>query len=117
MYSLSIDQITFSLSPLIILPLVGPSKKVVKVKTLFDSGSGSNWIARPLLNSLVYNKMDNLSLKVHTFGKSMNEEFQAVEVLIQFDDGNRLALKCLVIKEFMVHIVVPGIKDFILRGS
>ena len=55
-YRMGIEQMTFSLSPMIIVPLTGlDGQGVIKVKTLFDSGSGSDWIARPLLNLLKFN--------------------------------------------------------------
>ena len=115
---MGIEQMTFSLSPMIIVPLTGlDGQGVIKVKTLFDSGSGSDWIARPLLNLLKFNPRGETRLLVHAFGRSQMQTLQCVDVLIKFDDGRELAIICFVIEEFMVHIVAPGVKEFLIHNN
>ena len=102
---------TFSLSPMIIVPLVGLNDQAVRVKTLFDSGSGTDWIVEPLLKHLRHNLRGKTKVQVHAFAHSKVDTFQSVEVMIKFSDGHDMVLECLVIKNFMVHIVVKGIKS------
>ena len=41
-----------SISPTLIIPLLANNGKYFKVKTLLDSGSGTNWIVRKVLNQV-----------------------------------------------------------------
>ncbi len=41
-----------SISPTLIIPLLANNGRYFKVKTLLDSGSGTNWIVRNVLNQI-----------------------------------------------------------------
>ena len=67
---------TFSLSPMIITPLVGKDDQAVTVKTLLDSGSGTDWIAKDMLKMVRHNMRGPTKLKVHAFEHSKSRVFE-----------------------------------------
>ena len=67
---------------MIIVPLVGLDNQAIRVKTLFDSGSGTDWIAEPLLKNLKHNFRGKTKVQVHAFAHSKVDTFQSVEVMI-----------------------------------
>ena len=73
-------QADISLSPTIILPLLTNDNNVYKVRTLMDPGSGTNWIAKDLLNKIEFTIVGSEVLEVVTFDNIVKQKFQLVEI-------------------------------------
>ena len=71
----------FSFSPTLIVPLITDESNVYKVRTLLDSGSGTNWICEKLLPFLKYVKLGEQKLNVLTFNGVRKGRFQLVECI------------------------------------
>ena len=69
-----------SLSPTIVMPLLTTNNKPYTIRTLLDSGSMTNWIAKELLNKVKYTSKGHTLLEVFTMTGKMQKRFQLVEV-------------------------------------
>ena len=56
-----------ALTPTIILPLVSSNDEGYTVRTLLDSGSESNWIAKEVLKYIKHTKLSAIRLRVRHF--------------------------------------------------
>ena len=99
-----------SLSPTIVIPLLTSQKKPYKVRTLLDSGSMTNWIAKELLDKLEYTVKGHTLLEVFTMTGKTQKRFQLVEVYYSHDDQED-NLMCYVHDEFTQHITVKGLPE------
>ena len=116
-----------SLTPVVIVPLVSNSEgKNYNVRTLLDSGSESNWVARDILKEIAYTKIDSITLKVQHFDGVKIQKFDLVQIYISRKDKwspkrpsfkgiKRVSetLDCLVYDSFFHHRIVHGIKTFV----
>ena len=75
-----------SLTPTVIVPLIGNSNISYKVRTLLDSGSESNWIARDVLKFIKHTKLNTIRLKVRHFNGVTPKKFDLVQVYINRTD-------------------------------
>ena len=105
-----------SLSPTIVIPLLTSQKKPYKVRTLLDSGSMTNWIAKELLDMLDYTVKGHTLLEVFTMTGKIQKRFQLVEVYYSHDDQED-NLMCYVHDEFTQHITVKGLPEYIKGNS
>ena len=108
-----------SLSPTIVFPLVNnTSNSIFKVRTLLDPGSGTNWIAKEVLDKVLYSIVGNEILEVITFNNTVKKKFELVEVYYEDVEEQLVqSLRCYVIKNFTRHIAVRGMVDFIRNNS
>ena len=116
-----------SLTPVVIVPLVSNREgELYNVRTLLDSGSESNWVARDVLKEIAFTKIDSITLKVQHFDGFKIQKFDLVQIYIgrkdtwspkraSFKDINRVSetLDCLVYDSFFHHRRVHGIKTFV----
>ena len=109
-----------------IVPLISFNNVSFKVRTLLDSGSESNWIARDILKFIKHTKLDTIRLKVRHFNGVTPKRFDLVQIYIKRSDKwkpDRKSLKdisnvydtldCLVYEGFFHHRLVHGLKFFI----
>ena len=108
-----------SLSPKIVFPLVNnTSNSIFKVRILLDPGSGTNWIAKEVLDKVLYSIVGNEILEVITFNNTVKKKFELVEVYYEDVEEQLVqSLRCYVIKNFTRHIAVRGMVDFIRNNS
>ena len=75
-----------SLTPTVIVPLISGNNDSYKVRTLLDSGSESNWIARDVLKFIKHTKLDSIRLKVRHFSGVTPKRFDLVQIYIKRTD-------------------------------
>ena len=73
-------------TPTIILPLVSSKEESYTVRTLLDSGSESNWIAKEVLKYIRHIKLSAIRLRVRHFDGVTPKRFQLVQVYIRRAD-------------------------------
>ena len=105
-----------SLSPTIVMLLSTSSSKPYKVRTLLDSGSMTNWIAKELLSKIRHTTKGHTSLEVFTMTGKMQKKFQLVEVYYDYK-GQEKNLMCYVHDGFTKHITVKGLPEYIKDNS
>ena len=67
MGSVSGDQVEISLTPSVVIPIVGRDNNVYKVRTMLDSGSESNWVSKDILPFIKFRKDKQNKIKYKTF--------------------------------------------------
>ena len=97
-----------SIVPTIILPLNTVSQGTYRVRTLMDTGSMTNWIARALLNFIIYTSKGHTLLEVITMTGRERKRFELVEVFYNGKDKVN-NLTCYVYDGFAKHVTVKGI--------
>ena len=104
-----------SLSPTIIIPLLtGDSgNKYYRVRTLLDSGSGTNWIVVSLLKFIEHTVKGSEMLEVLTFSGKIRKKFPLVEILYPLPGGKAANLICYAHDTFTKHVAVKGMTDFV----
>ena len=105
-----------SLSPTIVMPLLTTNNKPYTIRTLLDSGSMTNWIAKELLNKVKYTSKGHTLLEVFTMTGKIQKRFQLVEVYYNHKDKNE-NLMCYVHSDFTKHITVKGLPEHIKCNS
>ena len=113
-------------TPTIILPLMSSKEESYTVRTLLDSGSESNWIARDVLKYIKHTKVGVVRLRVRHFDGVTPKKFQLVQLYIRRADKWRPdrhsfaeigkiydKLNCIVYEGFFHHRYVTGLKQFI----
>ena len=107
-----------SISPTVIIPLQTGSATPFKVRTLLDSGSGTNWIAESLLKYVSHAKRGSQVMEVHTFHGSVKKRHSLVEVYYKDMQNNTQSIMCYVHDSYIRHIKL-NMADFILgqRGK
>ena len=92
------------------------SDGIYRVRTLIDSGSGSNWIAKDILPNINYTLIGHKHLRVRTFGKEVVGKYKIVQIYFE-DNKVKYAVRCYVIEDFLKHILVKGLKDYIRNNT
>ena len=108
-----------SLSPSIILPLLTGEKenKLYKVRTLLDSGSGTNWIVASLLKYVVHTVKGTERLEVLTFSGKVHKKYPLVEVLYPLPSGKAANILCYAHDTFTTHVAVKGMIEYIRKEA
>ena len=70
-----------SMMPTIAVPLLKENDEDYKVRTLLDSGSMTNWIAKGVLENVYHTVKGHTTLEVVTLTGSIHRKFKLVEVL------------------------------------
>ena len=115
-YFIGQKEAEISLSPTIIIPLSTAQSKPYRVRTLLDSGSMTNWIAKELLKTLKYTTKGHNLLEVITMTGKTQKRFQLVELYFSHKEKED-NLMCYVFDEFTKHITVKGLPDHIKNNS
>ena len=98
-----------SLSPTIIVPLIAEDGKHFRVRTLLDSGCGTNWISRKVLQRIKHKVRAKNRLQVFTFNGAVVKSFPLVEIYFDDDKGKRRTIMCYVHEDYTTHVTVHGI--------
>ena len=102
-----------SISPTVIIPLQTGSNTPFKVRTLLDSGSGTNWIAESVLKHVSHAKRGSQVMEVHTFHGCVKKKHSLVEVYYKDMQNNTQSIMCYVHDSYIRHIKL-NMADFIL---
>ena len=86
------------------------------MRTLIDSGSGSSWIAKDILPKINYKLIGHKQLRVRTFGQEIEKRFKIVQIYFE-NHNTKYAVKCYVIENFLKHILVKGLKDYLRKNT
>ena len=70
-----------SITPTVVIPLLKPDSGGYKGRTLLDSGSMTNWIAKGVLDQIYHTVKGYTTLEVVTLTGSVQQKFKLVEVL------------------------------------
>ena len=101
----------FSFLPTIVMPLYTAKDSIYRVRTLLDSGAGHSWIANGLLKYVNYTRMPAQKLTIATLNGSVNRKCPMVQVY--FRTGTLVPIECFVLDDFVEHIMVYGLKDYL----
>ena len=102
-----------SISPTLIIPVLANNGRYFKVKTLLDSGSGTNWIVRKVLNQIKHTVKGKNNLLVYTFNGTVKRKFTLVEIYFHDDQGRIRNIMCYVQDEYTTHVSVDGVSNYI----
>ena len=102
------------MSPTLIIPLLANNGRYFRVRTLLDSGSGTNWIVRQVLNNVKHTVKGKNHLEVYTFNGVVKNRFTLVEIYIHDEKGKIRSITCYVQEEYTTHVTVEGIVPHIL---
>ena len=97
------------------MPLYKDKDSVYKVRTLLDSGAGHSWIAGKLLKYVNYTRMPAQRLTIATLNGSVKRKCELVQVY--FRTHTLVPIECFVLDDFVEHIIVYGIKDFLRKET
>ena len=95
-----------SISPTLIIPLHTESGIPFKVRTLLDSGSGTNWIVKSLLKYVRHTKIRTELMEVHTFHGTVKKKYQLVEIYYTDSQNNIQPITCYVHDSYVRHIQI-----------
>ena len=76
-----------SICPTIIIPVLANNGRYFRIRTLLDSGSGTNWISRDVLKKVKHTVKSKNILQVSTFNGEVKQRFTLVEIYIHDDKG------------------------------
>ena len=93
-----------SLSPTVIIPLQTTSDNTFGVRTLLDSGSGTNWIVKSILKHVCHTKRGSELMEVHTFHGAVSKNYPKVEVYYTDNHGITQSIMCFVHDAYIRHI-------------
>ena len=93
------------------MPLYTAKDSVYKVRTLLDSGAGHSWIANGLLKHVNHTRMPAQQLTIATLNGSVRRKCHLVQVY--FRTNTLIPIECFVLDDFVEHIMVYGLKDFL----
>ena len=109
------DKENCEFSPSLIIPLNNrKGNGIYRVRTLIDSGSGSSWIAKDILPKITYTLLGHKKLRVRTFGQEVEDNFKIVQIYFE-NHNTKYAVNCYVINNFLKHILVKGLKDYLRK--
>ena len=106
-----------SISPTLIVPLVTNNQEHFRVRTLLDTGSGTNWIVESLLQRVTHTKKGYEMLEVATFNGTVRKKFQLVEVYYIDPNLNTQGIMCYVYEAFTRHITAKGMLQHITNNA
>ena len=116
-YTTMQDKENCAFSPSLVIPLNNrEGDGIYRVRTLIDSGSGSSWIAKDILPKITYTLLGHKQLRVRTFGQVIEDRFKIVQIYFE-NNNTKYAVNCYVIKNFLKHILVSGIKNYLKENS
>ena len=98
-----------SICPTIIIPVLANNGRYFKVRTLLDSGSGTNWITTDVLNRIKHTIIKRKTLEVSTFSGEVRQKFTLAEIYIHDDRGKLITITCYAIDRYTAHVPVEGI--------
>ena len=98
-----------SICPTIIIPVIDNYGRYFRVRTLLDSGSGTNWITKDVLNKIKHTIIKRKTLEVSTFSGEVRQKFTLAEVYIHDDRGKLITITCYVMDKYTAHVPVEGI--------
>ena len=102
-----------SISPTMIIPLMANNGLYFRVRTLLDSGSGTNWISRKVLDRVKHTVKGKNSLEVFTFAGTVKQKFTLVEVYIHDEKGKIKNIVCYVQDQYTKHVSAQGIVSYV----
>ena len=112
-YFIGKKEADISLLPTVIIPMVSSIKgKQYRIRSLLDSGSMTNWIAKDLLKMLKYTVKGNNLLELNTLTGTIQKRFQLVEVYYLYRNIE-YNLTCYVHEEFTKYVTVDGLPEYI----
>ena len=76
------DLVEVSVTPSVVVPIVGYGNSVYKVRTMLDSGSESNWVSKAILPFIKFSKITTIRLNVKHFNGSTTQKFDLVLIHI-----------------------------------
>ena len=103
-----------SISPTLIVPLLTEDGRYFRVKTLLDSGSGTNWITRKVLDQVKHKVKGQNTLQVYTFGGVVQQKFTLVEIYVHNDQGKTIPIVCYMQEQYTAHVAVQGMLSHIM---
>ena len=106
---------TFSFLPTIIVPLWKDKDDIYRVRTLLDSGAGHSWITKEILKHVNYTSMPSQKLTIGTLNGTVKRKCRLVQVY--FKTSTFVPIECFVLDDFVEHVTVEGIKDYIRDQS
>ena len=86
-----------------------------RVRTLLDSGAGHSWIAGAILGHVNYTSMPSQRLTIGTLNGSVRRKCKMVQVY--FHTHTLVPIECFVLDDFVEHIMVKGIKQYLHQES
>ena len=92
-----------SISPTVIIPLQTESGTPFKVRTLLDSGSGTNWVVKSILKYVRHTKLRSELMEVHTFHGCVKKKYQLVEIYYTDIQNNTQPIVCYVHDSYIRH--------------
>ena len=98
-----------SISPTIIVPILANNGRYFRTRTLLDSGSGTNWISRKVLNQVKHTVKASKTLQVSTFSGEIRQQFTLVEIYIHDEKGKTKNIMCYVQDKYTAHTTAEGI--------
>ena len=111
------DTDNYAFSPSLVLPLRNrKGDGGYRVRTLIDSGSGSCWITKAILSKINYTVIGHKQLRVRTFGKEVVGRYKIVQIYFE-SAHTKYAVRCYVIENFLKHILVKGLKDYLRQNT
>ena len=102
-----------SISPTVIIPLYTGTDNPFKVRTLLDSGSGTNWVVKSVLKYVSHTKIRTEFMEVHTFHGSVKKKYDLVEIYYIDNQNNTQPIVCYVHDSYVRHIQLD-MADYIL---
>ena len=106
---------TFSFLPTIIVPLWKDKEDVYRVRTLLDSGAGHSWITKEILKHVNYTSMPSQKLTIGTLNGTVKRKCRLVQVYAR--TSTVVPIECFVLDDFVEHITLKGIKDYLRDQS
>ena len=93
-----------SISPTLIVPLTTNGDRSFRVRTLLDSGSGTNWIVKNLLQYVQHTVKGSELMEVHTFHGAVRKKYPLVEIYYQDSYKATHSIMCYVHDSYVRHI-------------
>ena len=103
-----------SISPTLIVPVLANNGRYFRIRTLLDSGSGTNWISRKVLSQIKHTIKARNTLEVSTFSGVVKQKFTLVEIYIHDENGRIKNIMCYVQDKYTAHTTAEGIVAHIL---
>ena len=89
------------------MPLLTQGQFPYKVRTLLDSGSGTNWIVKNVLPHIHHTVKGSEMMEVHSFHGAVRKRYPLVEVYYKDPQNNVQAIMCYVHDSYIRHIQLP----------
>ena len=92
------------------MPLISNENRPFRVRTLLDSGSGTNWIVKNILQHVQHTVKGTELMEVHTFHGAVRKRYPLVEIYYQDPFNVTQSIMCYVHDSYVrhVHISLTG---------